>query len=138
MAAAVFPGVLGWRAVAVAFLACVVAEGFRALHAPSTTWEGELQQQWARDSLARNGAQNLTCSSDMEERRGSRERFLEDHALGVGLGLAAGLSFEPQPGNALFGERKAVAVTVRRSGVCLLVVCFAMQVVFRASRRISR
>eukprot|EP00903_Cladosiphon_okamuranus_P013763 g12811.t1 len=42
----------------------------------------------------------------MEERRGSRGRFLEDHAAGVGLGLTAGLSFEPQPGNALFEDFK--------------------------------
>lgn len=101
MATAVFPGILGWRTLAGALLACLVAEGFRATHVPSTTWEGELLQ--SHDSLAR--ARNLNCSNDMEERRGSRQRFLEDHAVSIGLGLATGLSHDPQPGNALFGER---------------------------------
>lgn len=101
MATAVFPGILGWRTLAGALLACLVAEGFRATHVPSTTWEGELLQ--SHDSLAR--ARNLNCSNDMEERRGSRQRFLGDHAVSIGLGLATGLSHDPQPGNALFGER---------------------------------
>lgn len=92
----------------VAFLVCFVAEGFRALHVPSTTLEsGSSSPARSHDSLARSASGNLTCSSsDMAERRGSREHFLKDHAAGVGLGLAAGLSYEPQPGNALFGERK--------------------------------
>lgn len=34
----------------------------------------------------------------------SREKFLRDVA-GVGVGIAAGISYDPQPAHALFGER---------------------------------
>ena len=40
----------------------------------------------------------------MEERRGSRERFLKDH-VHFGLAAAAGLSYQSQPAHALFGEQ---------------------------------
>lgn len=139
MAAAVFPGVLGWRTLAVALLSCLVVEGFRGLYAPSATWESEqqLQQQWSQhDSLARNIAGNLTCSSsDMEDRRGSRENFLKDHAVGVGLGLATGLTYEPQPGNALFGERSVGCRVLRSVRNCATAAVSVQRVVFRCSRK---
>lgn len=101
-----------------ALVACFVTEGFRSLHVPTTTGEGELLLQSHDDSLARKIARNGTCNSDTAERRGSRERFLKDNAVGVGLGLATGLWHDPQPGNALFGERGG-SFQDHRSRVCL-------------------
>ena len=81
----------------------------------------ESSQQVDRKDLSAHLTTDLTCSRREEfpppqqdwdgdgdgpllDAETSREKFLRDVA-GVGVGIAAGISYDPQPAHALFGER---------------------------------
>lgn len=66
----------------------------------SCRWDGELHQSESE----RNRDSSSDSSDSSSSSRSSRGEFLQDHALGVGLALTTGLSYETPPGNALFGE----------------------------------
>lgn len=79
----------------------------------SCSWESDLHQSdWGHSSGSSSsdgtggGSSEFISSNENSNSRTSRGAFLRDHALGVGLSLATGLSYEPQPGYTLFGKRE--------------------------------
>lgn len=78
----------------------LVGQAFMSV--PGIRWEGELLLQPQQLEWENSSGNRTHDNCVVEERRGSRERFLRDH-VHFGLAAAAGLGYQSQPAHALFG-----------------------------------